>query len=176
MERSCYYQFPSPARLEADRGAAALLELAASAATPSASNPEAVAGALALIGEVPGASVEMAAQISAMPRTPSELWGLSVEARRRGAVLVVKRNEQFRIVRLLEIRESTALRLLERARSSGEPGAAEVVVIRAWADPTEEHGLRVLAVPNAEVMHMSLLDLASPLSPCPCARAHPGAQ
>jgi hypothetical protein len=53
-----------------------------------------------------------------------------VEARRRGAVLVVKRNEQFRIVRLLEIRESIALRLLERARSSGEPGAADVVVIR----------------------------------------------
>jgi hypothetical protein len=173
MERSCYYQFPSPARLEADRGAAALLELAASAATPSASNPAAVA--LALIGEVPGAPVEMAAQISTMPRTPSELWGLSVEARRRGAVLVVKRNEQFLIVRLLEIRESTALRLLERARSSGEPGAAEAVVIRAWADPAEEHGLRVLAVPNAEVMRMSLLDLASPPSPCPCARAHPGA-
>jgi hypothetical protein len=61
MERSCYYQFPSPARLEADRGAVALLELAASAATPSASNPAAVAGALALIGEVPGMPVEMAA-------------------------------------------------------------------------------------------------------------------
>jgi hypothetical protein len=103
MERLCYYQFPSPARLEVDHGAAVLLELAASAATPSASNPEAVEGALALIGEAPGASVEMAAQISVMPKTPSELWGLSVEARRRGAVLVVKRNKQFRIVRLLEI-------------------------------------------------------------------------
>jgi hypothetical protein len=176
METSCYYQFPSPARLEADRGAAALLELAASTATPSASNPEAAAGALALIGEDAGAPVGMAAQISAMPRTPSELWALSVEARRRGAVLVVKRNEQFRIVRLLEIRESTALRLLERARSSGEPGAAEAVVIRAWADPAEEHGLRVQAVPNAEVMRMSLWDLATPPSPCLCARAHPGAQ
>jgi hypothetical protein len=88
---------------------------------------------------------------------------------------VVKRNERFRIVRLLEIRESTALRLLERARSSSEPGATEAVVIRAWADPVEEHGSRVLAVPNAEVMRMSLLDLATLPTPCPCARAHPGA-
>jgi hypothetical protein len=128
--------------LEADQGAAALLELAASAATPSASNPEEVAGALALIGEAPGVPAEMAAQISAMPRTPSELWGLSVEVRRRGAVLVVKQNEQFRIVRLFEIRESTALWLLEQARISGEPGAAEAVVIHVWADPAEEYGLR----------------------------------
>jgi hypothetical protein len=175
MERSCYYQFSSSARLEADRGAAVMLELAASAATPSASNPKAVEGALALIGEAMGAPVEMAAQISAMPKTPSELWGLSMEVRRRGGVLVVKRNEQFWIVWLLEIRESTALRLLKRARCSGESGAAEAVVIRAWADPAEEHGLRVLAVPNAEVMCMSLLDLATPPMPCPYARAHPGA-
>jgi hypothetical protein len=90
--------------------------------------------------------------------------------------LVVKRNEQFRIVRLLEIRESTALRLLERARSPGEPGAADAVVIRVWADPAEERGLSVLAVPNAEVMRMSLLDLANPPTPCLCVRAHPGAQ
>jgi hypothetical protein len=176
METSCYYQFPSPARLEADRGAAALLELAASTATPSASNPEAAVGALALIGEEAGAPVAMAAQISVMPRNPSELWALSVEARRRGAVLVVKRNEQFRIVRLLEIRESTAMRLLERARNSGDPGAAEAVVIRIWADPSEERGLRVQAVPNAEVMRMALRDLAAPPSPCLCTRAHPGAQ
>jgi hypothetical protein len=175
MERSCYYQFPSPTRLEADRGAAALPELAVSAATPSASNPAAVAGALALIGEVLGAPVEMVAQISTMPKNSFGALGLSVEARRRGAVLVVKRNERFRIIRLLEIRESTALRLLERARSFGEPGAAEAVVIRAWADPAEEHGLRVLAVPNMEVMRMSLLDLATPPTPCPYARAHPGA-
>jgi hypothetical protein len=161
--------------LEADRGAAALLELAASTATPSASNHEAAVGALALIGEDAGAPMEMD-QISVMPRNPSELWALSVEARRRGAVLVVKRNEQFRIVRLLEIRESTALRLLERARTSDEPGAADAVVIRAWADPAEEHGLRVQPVPNAEVMRLSLRDLASPPSPCLCTRTHPGAQ
>jgi hypothetical protein len=176
METSCYYQFPSPARLEADRGTAALLELAVSTATPSASNHEAAVGALALIGEDAGAPMEIVDQISVMPRNPSELWALSVEARRRGAVLVVKRNEQFRIVRLLEIRESTALRLLERARSSDEPGAAEAVVIRAWADPAEEHGLRVQPVPNAEVMRLSLRDLAAPPSPCLCTRAHPGAQ
>jgi hypothetical protein len=34
---------------------------------------------------------------------------------KEGAVLVVKRNESFRIVRLLVIRDSVALRLLERA-------------------------------------------------------------
>jgi hypothetical protein len=174
-ETSCYYQFPSPARLEADRGAAALLELAASAATPSASNPEEVVGALALIGEAPGVPAEMAPQISEMPRTPSELWGLSVEARRRGAVLVVKRNKEFRIVRLLEIRESTALWLLERARISGEPGAVEAVVIRVLADPNKEHGLRVQAMPNSEVMRMSLRDLENPPMPCSCVQAHPGA-
>jgi hypothetical protein len=46
-----------------------------------------------------------------------------------GAVLVVKRSESFRIVRLLMIRDSVALRLMERARSSDAPGAREAVVI-----------------------------------------------
>jgi hypothetical protein len=90
-------------------------------------------------------------------------------------VLVVKRNESFRIVRLLMIRDSVALRLLERARSSGAPGAREAVVIRVWADPAEEMGLRVCAVPNEEVLRLSRRDWANPPTICSCARDLPGA-
>jgi hypothetical protein len=83
-ESSCYYQVPSPTRVEEDGAAAALMEVAVGAATPSASSPEGVEGALALIGAAHGAPVVLAPQLSAMPRNPAEFWGLSVDARRRG--------------------------------------------------------------------------------------------
>jgi hypothetical protein len=106
-----YYQFPSLARLEAEVGSAALMGLAEAA---NSSTPE-EEGALALLGEERGLAVDLAPPSVVPPRTSAELWRLAVDSRRRGAVLLMKCNTAFRFVGFLELRESTANRLMERA-------------------------------------------------------------
>jgi hypothetical protein len=79
------------------------MELAAVSAVPCAEKMEREEGVLVLIGADQGISPDLAPPATTMPRSLAELWTLSVDARRRGALLVVKRNEAFRIITLLEI-------------------------------------------------------------------------
>jgi hypothetical protein len=54
---------------------------------------------------------------------------MTVDAHRRGRVLVVKRNENFRIMRCLEIADSAARRLVVRARTLAIPQMSQVQVL-----------------------------------------------
>jgi hypothetical protein len=108
-------KLPSIGKIGCRRRAVALMELAAVSVVPCAEKMEREEGVLVLIGADQGISLDLAPPATAMPPSPAELWTLSVDARRRGALLVVKQNEAFRIVTLLEIWESVALWLLEQA-------------------------------------------------------------
>jgi hypothetical protein len=84
----------------------------------------------------------------------------AVETRRRGAVLIVKRNLDFRIVGLLAVRESVVIHLLEQARIAGGLQCYPEV-IQLTLDPLAERGIRVRAVPPLEAMQLALRDLES---------------
>jgi hypothetical protein len=71
-----------------------------------------------------------------------DLQRLAVDAQRRGAVLIAKRNQAFRVVGFLEIKESTAIRLLERAVAMVLLGTL-VEVIQISLSPATELGIRV---------------------------------
>jgi hypothetical protein len=95
-----------------------------------------------------------------------DLQRLAVDAQRRGAVLIAKRNWAFRVVGFLEIKESTAMRLLERAVAMVPPGTL-VEVIQISLDPAVELGITVRLVSYAEGMQI----LLSPASSCNCGNA-----
>jgi hypothetical protein len=64
-----------------------------------------------------------------MPRLIADLRQMTVDAHRRDRVLVVKRNENFRIVGCLEIADSAARRLVVRARVLAVPQMSQVQVL-----------------------------------------------
>jgi hypothetical protein len=105
--------------------------------------------ALALIGVETGITTENAPPAGGFPRLPMDLQRLAVDAQRRGAVLIVKRNQTFRLVGFLEIRESTAMRQLEWAMAIAPPGTL-VVVIQISPNPAAEMGIGVKPVSYAE--------------------------
>jgi hypothetical protein len=72
-----------------------------------------------------------------------------VDTQRRGAVLIVKRNQTFRLVGFLEIRESTVMRLLEWAVAIAPLGTL-VVVIQISPNPAAEMGIGVRPVSYTE--------------------------
>jgi hypothetical protein len=138
-------------------GAAALLDLVQTSGTTFV---EGETEALALSGEERGQAASLAPPATTFPRDPTALRCLAVESRRRGAVLIVKRNSSFRFVGLLAVRESAVIHLLERARIAG---GLQVYpeVIQLIPDPLAERGIRVRAVPPSEAMQLALRDLES---------------
>jgi hypothetical protein len=50
------------------------------------------------------------------------MWRLAVDAQRRGVILIAKLSLEFCFLGFLEIRKSTALRLLERAVAMAHRG------------------------------------------------------
>jgi hypothetical protein len=145
---SWYYLFPSPSRMLEGEGAATLLSLAAAAAGQIAEEEDA---ALVLAGEVRGMVAEIATLGGGFPRSPVEMQRLAVDARRRGAILVAKLNQDFMLLGFLEIRESMALRLLERAVAMAPPGTL-VEMVRISPDPEAEMGIAVAPVEFVEGM------------------------
>jgi hypothetical protein len=123
-------------------GAATLLDLAAAASRQLA---EEEGAALVLAGEGRGRVAEIAPPGGGFPRTPMEMQRLAVDARRRGAILVGKLNLEFVLLGFLEIRESMALRLLERAAAMALPGSL-VEMVRISPNPEAEMGLAVAPV------------------------------
>jgi hypothetical protein len=81
-----------------------------------------------------------------------EMQRLAVDARRRGAILVAKLNLDFMLLGFLEIWESTALRLLERAVAMAPPGT--LVMVRISPDPEAEMGIAVAPVEFLEGMRI----------------------
>jgi hypothetical protein len=147
---SWFYLFPSPVRLLEGEGAATLLDLAAAASRQLA---EEEGAALALAGEGRGRVAEIAPPGGGFPRTPLEMQRLAVDARRRGAILVGKLNLEFVLLGFLEIRESTAFRLLERAAAMAPPGTL-VEMVRISPNPEAEMGLAVAPVKFVEGMRI----------------------
>jgi hypothetical protein len=147
---SWYYLFPSPARLLEGEGAATLLDLAAAASTQLA---EEEGAALVLAGEDRGRVAEIAPPGGGFPRTPMEMQRLAVDARRRGAILVGKLNLEFVLLGFLEIWESTAFRLLERAVVMAPPGTL-VEMVRISPNPEAEMVLAVAPVKFEEGMRI----------------------
>jgi hypothetical protein len=103
-----------------------------------------------------------------MPRSIADLRHMTVEAHRRGRVLVVKRNTDFRIVGCLEIADSAVRRLVVRARSLAEPPMSQVQVLQITLDAREAVGFRVHAVPTEAWRKLVLRDLEAPSSHCVC--------
>jgi hypothetical protein len=145
---SWYYLFPSPSRMLEGEGVATLLSLAAAAAGQIAEEEGAT---LVLAGEVRGMVAEIAPPGGGFPRSPMEMQKLAVDARRRGAILVAKLNLDFMLLGLLEIRESTALRLLERKAAMAPPGTL-VEMVRISPDLEAEMGIAVALVEFVEGM------------------------
>jgi hypothetical protein len=138
-------------------GAAALLDLVQASGTTFV---EGETEALALSGVERGQAPSLAPPAMTFPRDPAAVRCLAVEMRRRGAVLIVKRNSVFRIVGLLAVRESAVIHLLERARIAGRLQVYPEV-IQLTPDPLTERGIRVRAVPPLEAMQLALRDLES---------------
>jgi hypothetical protein len=147
---SWYYLFPSPARMLEGEGAATLLDLAAAASRQIA---EEEVAALVLAGEDRGRVVEIAPPGGGFPSSPMEMQRLAVDARRRGAILVGKLNLDFVLLGFMEIRESTALRLLERAVAMAPPGTL-VEMVQISPNPEAEMGLAVAPVKFVEGMRI----------------------
>jgi hypothetical protein len=120
-------------------GAATLLDLAAAA---SRQNAEEEGAALVLAGEDRERMVEIAPPEGGFHSTPMEMQRLAVDARRRGAILVGKLNLDFVLLGFLEIRESTALHLLERAVAMAPPRTL-VEMVQIFPNPEAEMGLVV---------------------------------
>jgi hypothetical protein len=129
-------------------GAATLLSMAAAVAAQIAEEEGAT---LVLAGEVRGMVAEIAPPGGRFPRSLMEMQRLAVDAHRRGAVLVVKLNLDFMLLGFLEIRESTALRLLERAVAMAPHGTL-VEMVRISLDPEVEMGIAVAPVKFMEGM------------------------
>jgi hypothetical protein len=131
-------------------GIATLLSLATAAAGQIA---EEEGAALVLAGEVRGMVAEIAPPGGGFPRSPMEMQRLVVDARRRGAILVAKLNLDFMLLGFLEIRESTALRLLERAVAMAPPGTL-VEMVRISPNLEAEMGIAVAQVEFVEGMRI----------------------
>jgi hypothetical protein len=144
---SWYYLYPSPPRMVEAEAAAALLDLAATAANPGADLEE--AAVLALTGEERGLGADIAPPAGGFPRSPMDMRRLAVDALRRGAILIAKLSLEFRLLGFLEIRKTTALRLLERAVVMVPLGTL-VEVIQITPDPGAEMGIAVHLVPFVE--------------------------
>jgi hypothetical protein len=82
-----------------------------------------------------------------------EMQRLAVDARRRGAIIVGKLNLEFVLLGFLEIRGSTAFRLLERAAAMAPPGTL-VEMVRISPNPEAEMGLAVAPVKFVEGMRI----------------------
>jgi hypothetical protein len=74
-------------------------------------------------GDHGGADGNVISQVR-MPQSIIDLRQMTVDAHRRGRVLVVKRNEDFRIVGCLEIADSAVRRLVVRAKALAIPPIA----------------------------------------------------
>jgi hypothetical protein len=99
---------------------------------------------------------------------------MTVEVHRRGRVLVVKQNKEFRIVGCLEIAESAVRRLVVRAKALAILPMDQVQVLQLTRDAGEAVGFRVWAVPTEEWRLMVVRDLAVPPSVCACVGDHFG--
>jgi hypothetical protein len=163
---SWFYQLPLPARREEAEAAVALLRLAKELARPLSGMEDAG-------GDHGGADGEVISQVR-MPQSILDLRQMTVDAHRRGRVLVVKRNEAFRIVGCLEIAESAVRRLVVRAKALAVPPMAQVQVLQLTLDAGEAVGFRVRAVPTEEWRQMVVRDLAAPPSACACVGDHSG--
>jgi hypothetical protein len=139
---SWFYQLPLPARREEAEAAVALLRLAEGLARPLSGMEDAE-------GDHGGADGDVISQVR-MPQSILDLRQMTVDAHRRGRVLVVKRNEDFRIVGCLEIADSAVRRLVVRAKALAVPPIAQVQVLQLTLDASEAVGFRVRAVPMEE--------------------------
>jgi hypothetical protein len=159
---SWYYQFPAPPRMLEAEGAAALLSLAEAAVAPIVEiMVEEVA--LVLVGEERGLAAEVAPPAGGFTLSPVELRQRGVDALRRGAILIAKLSSEFQLLGFLEIRQSTALRLLERAVTMAALGIL-VEVIQITPDPEAEMGVAVRLVPFVAGMRI-WRGVAAPLGP-----------
>jgi hypothetical protein len=129
--------------LEAE-GAVALLSLFEAAAAPIMEiMVEEVA--LVLAGEERGLAAEVAPPAGGFPRSPVELRQRSMDALRRGAILIAKLSSEFQLLGFLEIWRSTTLRLLERAVALAALGSL-IEVIQITPDQEAEMGVAVRPV------------------------------
>jgi hypothetical protein len=94
-----------------------------------------------------------------MPHSIADLRQMTVDAHRRDRVLVVKRNENFRIVGCLEIADSAVRRLVVRVKALAIPPMSRVQVLQLTLDVSEAVGFRVRAVPTEEWMQLVVKDL-----------------
>jgi hypothetical protein len=94
-----------------------------------------------------------------MPQSIVDMRQMTVEAHRRDRVLVVKRNEDFRIVGCLEIADSAVRRLVVRASALAVPPMSQVQVLQLTLDASEAVGFRVRAVPTEEWRQLVVRDL-----------------
>jgi hypothetical protein len=157
---SWFYQLPLPARREEAEAAVALLRLAEGLARP-------LSGMEGAGGDHGGADGDVISQVR-MPQSILDLRQMTVDSHRRGRVLVVKRNEDFRIVGCLEIADSAVRRLVVRAKALAVPPMAQVQVLQLTLDASEAVGFRVRAVPTEEWRQMVVRDLETPSSACTC--------
>jgi hypothetical protein len=103
-----------------------------------------------------------------MPQSIVDLRQMTVDAHRRDKVLVVKRNEDFRIVGCLEIADSAVRRLVVRAKALAVPPMSQVQVLQLTLDASEAVGFRVWVVPTEEWRQLVVMDLETPPCACTC--------
>jgi hypothetical protein len=155
---SWFYQLPLPARREEAEAAVALLRLAEGLARPLCMEDTGC--------DHGGTDGNVISQVR-MPQSIIDLWQMTVDAHRRGRVLVVKRKEDFRIVGCLEIADSAVRHLVVRAKALAVPPMAQVQVLQLTLDASEAVGFRVREVPTEECRQLVVRDLET--LPCACA-------
>jgi hypothetical protein len=157
---SWFYQLPLPVRSEEAEAAVALLPLAEGLARP-------LSGMADAGGDHAGADGNVISQVR-MPQSIANLRQMMVDAHRRDRVLVVKCNEDFRIVGCLEIADSAVRRLVVRAKALAVPPMSQVQVLQLTLDASEAVGFRVRVVPTEEWRQLLVRDLEAPPSACAC--------